>query len=232
MLRLWPWRTDGPYGKPAPPLRAPPRIDGPPSFHARVLRHVLGTDRCRAPPAQEDGLRPQDPAPGTPAGDDRAPCSTRPQQRLDRRRNPRARGHRAPLARPIRGRPGARPGRPPAVGAASDVHRAADRRSQNTGLPVAHRIRSPALALVVPRARTRGRHPGYHRHDLRLHCAPLAQGRRTQALAAPFLDLHPRPELPRHRSTGPGFVRVHLRWRPARRRRVRHLRGREDLASF
>lgn len=63
-------------------------------------------------------------------------------------------------------------------------------------------FRSPALVLVMPRARTRGRHPGYHRHDLRLHSAPLAQGRRTQALAAPFLDLHPRPELPRHRSTG------------------------------
>lgn len=109
MLRLWPWRADGPCGKSAPPLPSPPRIDGPPSFHARVLRRALGTDRCRAPPDQEDGLRPQDPAPGAPAGDDRAPGSTRPQQRPDRRRNPPARGHRAPLARPIRGRPGARP---------------------------------------------------------------------------------------------------------------------------
>ncbi|RPF24752.1 hypothetical protein EDD92_9690 [Streptomyces sp. TLI_185] len=40
------------------------------------------------------------------------------------------------------GRPGARPGRPQSVGAASDVHRAADRRSQSTGLPVAHPVRS------------------------------------------------------------------------------------------
>ena len=229
MPSLWPGRADGPCGKPAPQLRSPPRIDGPPSFHARVLRRALGTDRCRAPPAQEDGLRPQDPAPGTPAGDDRAPGSTRPQQRPDRRRNPPARGHRAPLARPIRGRPGARPGRPQAVGAASDVHRAADRRSQSTGLPVTGRDRRAAVALVMPRTRARGRHPGYHRHDLRLHCAPLAQGRRTQALAAPFLDLHPRPELPRHRSTGPGPVRAHLRWHPARRGPVRHLRGRKDL---
>ncbi|MFF8993806.1 helix-turn-helix domain-containing protein [Streptomyces sp. NPDC014983] len=49
------------------------------------------------------------------------------------------------------------PGRPQAVGAASDVHRVADRRSQGADLPVAQRVRSPALALVMPRTRARGR---------------------------------------------------------------------------
>lgn len=64
----------------------------------------------------------------------------------------------------------------------------------------------------------RGRHPGHHQDDLRLHSTALAQGRRPQALATPLLDLHSRPELPRHGPTSPGPVCAHLRRRPARRR--------------
>jgi hypothetical protein len=213
MHRLWPLR--GPCGKPAPPLRSPPRIDGPPSFHARVLRRALGTDRCRAPPAQEDGPRP--------------PGSTRPQQRPDRRRNPPARGHRAPLARPIRGRPGARPGRPQAVGAASDVHRAADRRSQSTSLPVTGRDRRAAVALVVPRTGSRADLAWNHRQHLGVHGAPLAGPGRAQTLAVPLLDLHHRPGLPRQSPAGAGPVRPHLAGRAPGHGRIRHQRRREDL---
>jgi hypothetical protein len=42
MLRLWPWRADAPCGKPAPPLRSPPRIDGPPTLpRPRAARSTI-----------------------------------------------------------------------------------------------------------------------------------------------------------------------------------------------
>lgn len=104
-------------------------------------------------------------------------CGTRSRQRPDRRRNPPARGHRAPLPRPIRDRPARLPaladrkrsGRPPTFTAL----RIAEVKASACQLP---NESGTALPPVLPRSRARGHHSGHHRDDLRLHGAPLAQG--------------------------------------------------------
>ncbi|MET8390046.1 helix-turn-helix domain-containing protein [Streptosporangium canum] len=52
-------------------------------------------------------------------------------------------------------------------------------------------------ALVMPGTGRRTDRARHHRQHLGVHRAPLAAPGRAQALAAPVLDLHPRPGLPR-----------------------------------
>ena len=64
---------------------------------------------------------------------------------------------------------------------------------------------------------------------LGVHGPPVAGQRRDQTLAAPVLDLHPRPRLRGQGRPGARPLRPDLGRRAARRRRVRDLRRREDL---
>ena len=80
-----------------------------------------------------------------------------------------------------------------------------------------------------PDLAARGRRPRHRPSDLGLHDPPDPGRRRAQALAAPVLDLHPRPRLRRQGHPGAGPLRPQLGRQAARRGRVRHLQRREDL---
>ena len=85
-----------------------------------------------------------------------------------------------------------------------------------------------AVAVVEHRAGRRGGRPRDRRLDHRLDRAPLARRRRDQALAAPVLDLPPRPRLRDQGRPRARPVRPHLAGTRAGRRRVRDQRRRED----
>ena len=78
------------------------------------------------------------------------------------------------------------------------------------------RWRSGAAPSWPPRRAAR-----HGRVGVGLHGAPLAGRRRDQAVAAPVLDLPPRPRLRGQGRPRAGPVRPHLRRRAARRRRLR-----------
>ena len=87
-----------------------------------------------------------------------------------------------------------------------------------------------ALACTLPAERgtgRRGRLPWPGRGDLTGHRAPVAARGRDQTVAAPVLDLPPRPRPRRQGRPGPRPLRPHLGRPPARRGRVRHQRRRK-----
>lgn len=164
------------------------------SSRAPRLRGARRADRLRAPPAEEDDLRPQDPASGPAAGNHRAIGGPRASQRPNSHADAAARGHGAHLAGPLRRWRPACPGRPRAVRPAGLVHRAAGCRGQDAGLSVTRRDRRAAVALVVSGA---GPEVVAHRRVvLPFHRAAPAQAGRAQALAIPVLALRARPRLP------------------------------------
>ena len=117
--------------------------------------------------------------------------------------------------------------RPP-VRPAAQVHRRPGRRGQGAGLHPARRDRSRRCragrsADLAAEAVRRG----VARLDLGLHGAPLADRGRDQTLAAPVLDLPPRPRLRGQSRPGAGPLRPQLGRRTARRRRLRDQRRRE-----
>ena len=91
-----------------------------------------------------------------------------------------------------------------------------------------HWLKKAAYGHKTPH-QARVRRAPYRPRPVGLHRAPLAGPGRHQALAAPLLDLHHRPRVPRHGRARPGSVHAYLAGPAAGRGRVRRQRGREDL---
>ena len=105
-----------------------------------------------------------------------------------------------------------RPGRP------REVPRPRRGRGQGPGLRAARRQRDAAGPLDLPRAGPPGGRQRHRSRALGVHRAPLARRRRDQALAAPVVDLPPRPVLRRQGRPRPGPLPAGLGRTAARRR--------------
>ena len=88
-------------------------------------------------------------------------------------------------------------------------------------LPAEHGV--PLSVWSAPELAREAITAGIVRCSLGVLGAPLAGRRRDQALAAPILDLHPGPGLPRQSPPGTGSLRPRLGRRPRGPRRVRDL---------
>ena len=157
-------------------------------------------------------------------------CSPRPARRTPRSRSGWASARTRPASGgagsassgwpdwPTAPRPGGRACSPPSGGRGQGPGLRTARRELNARWPAGPAPSWPAMRRPADRSPRR----------LRVHRAPLAGRRRAQALAAPVLDLPPRPALRAQGRPRPGPLRSGV-WegRAARRGRVRAQRRRE-----
>ena len=133
----------------------------------------------------------------------------RPVQRRDRRRSRAARRHRPQVASTVLRGAAGRSGRPAPVRPATPVQRRPGRGGEGVGLRAADHQRGAAGEVELPRSGRRSRPPRGGGLGVGLDGAALAGRRRDQTLAAPVLDLPPRPRLRRQGRPGAGPVRPH-----------------------